>query len=68
MMDLLIIAVVLIIVGLAVGYIRKAKKSGVKCIGCPNGATCGKNCGGASGCSGSCQCGDGTDGCGHHAG
>ena len=48
-----------IIVGFAVvmaaRYIYKAKKSGIKCIGCPDGATCAsKYEGGCSGCS--CNC------------
>ena len=43
MENLIIIAVVLLIIGLAVAYIWKAKKRGTKCIGCPNG--CSGNCG-----------------------
>lgn len=43
--DYVIIAVIMIIVGLAVFYIRKAKKSGRKCIGCPDGGSCSGNCG-----------------------
>ena len=46
--DYLIIAVVLAIMGAAVLYIRKAKKKGVKCIGCPDGAACGGKCAGCS--------------------
>ena len=53
MENILIIAVVLAIVGLAVGYVIRAKKKGAKCIGCPSGGTCGKS--GCSGCSGQCQ-------------
>ncbi len=46
MTDLIIIAVLLIIVGSAVTYIVKAKKSGKKCIGCPHADSCpSKNCG-----------------------
>lgn len=41
--------VILFIVGGAVAYIVKAKKSGKKCIGCPDSASCGR-----SGCSASC--------------
>ena len=33
-------AVLVLILGGAVVYICKAKKRGVKCIGCPDGATC----------------------------
>ena len=53
MENILIIAIVGLIVGLAAGYIVRAKKKGVKCIGCPDGATCSGNC---AGC-GSCSCG-----------
>ena len=59
MTNLITFAVLVLIVGGAGLYIYKAKKSGVKCIGCPSGATCGKAgesgcCGGCSGCSGHC--------------
>ena len=47
--------VLLAIIGLAAAYVVKAKKSGQKCIGCPDARTCGKNCsGGYGGCSGHC--------------
>ena len=51
--NILIIVVLGTIVGLALGYVIRAKKKGVKCIGCPNGASCGKS--GCSGCNGQCQ-------------
>lgn len=58
MENIIIIAVVVIIVGLAALYIYKAKKSGQKCIGCPHSKSCNKTehlCGGnCSGCSGGC--------------
>ena len=46
MTDLIVLAAIIIILGLALGYIVKAKKSGVKCIGCPSGGNCccGKDC------------------------
>ena len=28
----------------AIGYIRKAKKQGAKCIGCPHSGSCGGGC------------------------
>lgn len=37
--------ILVIIVGGAVLYIRKEKKKGVTCIGCPSAGTCAKNCG-----------------------
>ena len=52
MTDIIVIAVVVVILGAAVGYIIKAKKSGKKCIGCPGGGSCGGKCG--SGC-GDCK-------------
>lgn len=53
MANLIVIAILLLIIGLAVGYIVKSKKSGVKCIGCPSGCNCsaGKGQGGCA-CSG----------------
>ena len=52
--DYLIIGIIVVILGLAVLYIRKARKKGVKCIGCPDGSKCAGRC---AGCSGHC--------CGH---
>ncbi len=52
MENLIIAAVILLIIGASVAYIVKEKKRGVKCIGCPAGATCAGKCNGASGCSG----------------
>ena len=42
--DYLIIFIVGLIVGLAAGYIRKSKKNGRKCIGCPDSGSCSGNC------------------------
>ena len=50
--DYIILAVILLIVGSVLWYIRRAKKKGVKCIGCPSGGNCG---GGCTGCNGDCQ-------------
>lgn len=47
--DFVVIAVIALIVGGAVAYIIKAKKSGKKCIGCPDSCSCSKS-GGCSGC------------------
>ncbi len=52
--DIAIIAVILLIIGGAVAYIVKAKKSGKKCIGCPYGDSCGKS-------KGACSCGCNED-------
>lgn len=51
--DYIIIAVIALIIGGAAFYIYKAKKSGKKCIGCPDSGTCSGKC---SGCSGNCGC------------
>ena len=51
MQNVIGIRVVAVMIGLASRYIYKEKKRGVKCIGCPDGATCGGCC---SGCSGNC--------------
>ncbi len=48
------ILIIAIIVGLAVAYIIKAKRSGQKCIGCPDSKTCSGNCS-------SCSCGCKTE-------
>ncbi len=49
--DILIAVILLAVIGAAVFYIRKEKKNGAKCIGCPDSKTCGRNC---SGCTGNC--------------
>lgn len=40
MVDFIVIAILLLIVGMAIAYIVKSKKRGVKCIGCPSSGTC----------------------------
>ena len=53
MENIIIIAIIVVIVGVAALYVYKAKKNGKKCIGCPDSNSCGGNCGcGCSGCSG----------------
>ncbi len=39
--NIIIIAIVVVIIALAGFYVYKAKKSGKKCIGCPDGCNCG---------------------------
>ena len=46
--NIILIAVIGLIVGAAVGYIVKAKRQGQRCIGCPYGTSCS---------SGQCGCG-----------
>ena len=55
MENIIIIAIVAVILGSAIFYIRKQKKKGVKCVGCPDGGTCSGNCAGCSGHCGSCH-------------
>ena len=50
MENVIIIGVVVIAISLAGFYMHKAKKRGVRCIGCPSGCSCQGICGG-------CQCG-----------
>ena len=58
MKDILVIALVAVIVALAVWYVIRAKKKGIKCVGCPEGLKCGtKGCDSCSGCGGvGCSC------------
>ena len=44
MTDMIVIAVVVVIAFFAVRYIVRAKKSGKKCIGCPDGGSCSGSC------------------------
>ena len=54
LIDYIIIAVIAAIV-FGAGYaIYRSKKSGKKCIGCPDSGSCSGSC---AGCSGSCHCG-----------
>ncbi len=55
--NILATLVVAAILGGAIWYIVRAKKKGIKCIGCPDGAKCSGRC---AGCSGNC-CGNGPD-------
>ena len=46
MTDMIVGLIVVFIVGMALFYIRREKKNGVVCIGCPHAGTCGKkHCG-----------------------
>lgn len=39
--NILIIVALIIIIGIAGFYVYKSKKSGAKCIGCPDNCNCG---------------------------
>ena len=59
--DIIVLAVILLAVGGAAAYIIRAKKSGKKCIGCPDGSSCHAcsgtdKSGSCGGCGGSCHC------------
>nr|WP_296009414.1 FeoB-associated Cys-rich membrane protein [uncultured Blautia sp.] len=55
MANFIVAAILLAAVGMAVAHIVKAKKRGVKCIGCPSGGCCGGKKDGSSGCGCGCQ-------------
>ena len=56
MKDFIVFAILAVIVGFAAWYVYKSKKSGRKCIGCPDGGCCSGK--GNEGCS--CGCGKGS--------
>lgn len=53
MIDIIVGLVIMVILLMASGYVWKAKKNGVKCIGCDSGSSCGGSC--PSSCEESCQ-------------
>ncbi len=50
MTDLIVIGIIVLIVGTAIVYIRREKKKGVTCIGCPDAPNCPHSKGGCPGC------------------
>ena len=48
MMDLIVGGILLLILAAAIAYIVKAKKAGVKCVGCPDSGSCSGCCSGHS--------------------
>ncbi len=44
MADWIVILILAVILGCAVGYVYKAKKAGQKCIGCPHAKSCAGHC------------------------
>ena len=40
MIDCIVIGILVVIIAAAAFYVYKAKKSGKKCIGCPDGCSC----------------------------
>ena len=45
MENFIIVVILLFVISMAVLYIRKEKKKGTRCIGCPAAGCCGKGCG-----------------------
>ncbi len=68
MENVILIFVLAAILGGAIVYIVRAKKRGVKCIGCPVGGTCGQKGSSCAGCHGGegCGCRAGQSSCGCH--
>lgn len=56
--DIILIVILVAILGGAITYLVRAKKKGVKCIGCPSGSECASKQKNASG-----GCGCGCSGC-----
>lgn len=52
MIDLIVVIILVLLFGWAISYMVRAKKEGVKCIGCPDAKSCSQKC---SSCSGSCS-------------
>lgn len=40
MIDFVIVAILVVVVGSALAYIIKSRKNGIKCVGCPDAKTC----------------------------
>lgn len=55
MTDFIVMAVLVLIIGGAVLYIKRAKKKGANCIGCPSGGKCSGKGQGESACSCGCN-------------
>jgi len=55
MENIIIIAIIVVIAGLAALYIYKAKKKGAKCIGCPYSCNCSSKNNSSCGACNSCH-------------
>lgn len=56
MINVIVSAIIVVIVGAALAYIVKSKKNGIKCVGCPDAKYCSAESHGSEGVS-SCGCG-----------
>ena len=54
--EIIAIAVIALVIGGAIFYVVKAKKSGRKCIGCPDGCSCSAKKGKDEQKDGECGC------------
>ena len=54
MENLIVTGILLVLVGAACFYIRKEKKKGTRCIGCPSAGCCSAKCG--ANITESCNC------------
>ncbi|MBQ8260824.1 MAG: FeoB-associated Cys-rich membrane protein [Lachnospiraceae bacterium] len=56
MIDLIVVIILVLLFGWAISYMVRAKKEGVKCIGCPDAKSCSQKCSSCpGGCSADCQ-------------
>ena len=55
MADFIVIGILIIMVGTAIVSIRKAKKNGARCMGCPAGCSCSAKKGKDEKCSCGCH-------------
>ena len=46
MINVVLVLIIIAIVGGALAYIRKEKKRGVRCVGCPDAGACSGSCNG----------------------
>ncbi len=56
MENVILVIVLVAVLGGAVAYVIRAKKRGVKCIGCSMAGSCGKKGGACSGCTSGNRC------------
>lgn len=45
MVDFIIVGILFLVLGAAAFYLIRAKKRGVRCVGCPYAKSCGGKCG-----------------------
>ena len=49
--SIIVLAVIAAILGFAIWYVRKEKKTGARCIGCADSKTCSGHCNCCGGCN-----------------